>query len=152
MIYDTLTNLLNYDCIPHVDDIACFLDKAESSRLGDGPHPIRGDDLVLKVSRYSMSEPPNTRFESHRRFADIHFVFAGEEIVRTVFPRSAHIVVPYSKKDDVEFFSADAPVTEFVLRDDMFLYLAPGEIHQPCCKCGGYGGEVVKGVVKVKVG
>jgi biofilm protein TabA len=150
MIYDTVSNLSRYTSIPHVTKICKFLADHDCAGLGNGEYPIYKKDLVFKVSRYLIDDTRNPRFEAHRQFADIHIAIAGKEIVRTVFPRYAQQTTSYNAKDDVEFFSAEHNVTDFILEDDMFLFLAPGEIHQPAGKCDGYGGEVVKGVFKIR--
>jgi hypothetical protein len=42
-------------------------------------------------------------------------------------------------------------VSDIVLAPGMFLWLFPNEPHRPGCVCPGFGGEVVKGVVKVRM-
>ncbi|MHB8162903.1 MAG: YhcH/YjgK/YiaL family protein [Methanoregula sp.] len=150
MIYDTFSHLSKYISIPHVTEICKFLADHDCASLENGEYPIYKTELVFKLSRYSIDAIKNPRFEAHRQFADIHVVSAGKEMVRTVFPKDAQQSIPYNAKDDVEFFSAEHHVTDFVLEDDRFLFLAPGEIHQPAGKCDGYGGEVVKGVFKIR--
>ena len=150
MIYDTVPNLSKYISIPHVTKICKFLADHDCASLENGEYPVYKKELVFKLSRYSIDDIRNPRFEAHQQFADIHIASAGKEIVRTVFPRDAQQTTPYNAKDDVEFFSAEHHVTEFVIEGDRFLFLAPGEIHQPARKCEGYGGEVAKGVFKIR--
>lgn len=151
MIYDTLNNLARYDCIPHARKITAFLSDNDLSRLADGSHPIRGDEVVFKKNHYCLRDIKNTRYESHRQFADLHVVISGSEIIKTVFMPDAMPAVPYVEKDDVEFFTARENTSDIVLAPGMFLFLFPGEPHRPGCVCGGYDGDVVKGVVKVRV-
>jgi YhcH/YjgK/YiaL family protein len=152
MIYDTLSNLGRYTCIPHAKEISDFFAANDIALLADGSHPINGDDVVFKKSRYCPKAITNTRFESHRHFADLHVVISGSEIIRTVFMADAGPAVPYAENDDVEFFTGDRNISGMVLAPGMFLWLFPGEPHRPGCVCEGYDGEVVKGVVKVRMG
>jgi biofilm protein TabA len=151
MIYDTLTNLARYSSIPHAREIAGFPAAHDTAGLADDSHPIAGDDAVFKKSRYCPKEITNTRYESHRVFADLHFVISGSGIIKTVFLPDAVPVVAYSEGDDVEFFTARENVSDIVLSPGMFLWLFPNEPHRPGCVCGGYEGGVVKGVVKVRM-
>lgn len=150
MIYDTLPNLSKYTCIPHVTKISRFLADHDCSGMVNGEYPVHEQDLVFKMFRYVIDDIRNPRFEAHRQFADIHIAFTGREIVRTVFTRDAQQITPYSAKDDAEFFLAERRITDFILEDDMFLFFAPGELHQPAVKFDGYGGEVTKGVFKIR--
>ena len=106
---------------------------------------------VFKKSRYCPKEIANTRYESHREFADLHVVISGSGIIKTVFMADVLPAVPYAEKDDVEFFTADSNISDILHAPGMFLRLSPFEPHRPGCVCGGYDGEVVKGVVKVRV-
>ncbi len=151
MIYDTLSNLGRYPCIPHAAEISKFFAAHDIARLADGSLPITGDDVVFKKSRYCPKEISNTRYESHREFADLHVVISGSEVIKTVFMADALPAVPYAEKDDVEFFTAVSNITDIFLAPGMFLWLSPFEPHRPGCVCGGYDGEVVKGVVKVRI-
>ena len=151
MIYDTLSNLGRYPCIPHAAEISKFFAAHDIGLLADGSHPITGDDVVFKKSRYFPKEIANTRYESHREFADLHVVISGCEVIKTVFLPDALPAIPYAEKDDVEFFTADSNISDIALAPGRFLFLSPGEPHRPGCVCGGYDGEVVKGMVKVRV-
>ena len=149
MIYDTLSHLGNYSCIPHVQEIVHFLAGPDISPPGQGTHLIRGKDVFLKKSRYCLNDSRNPPFEAHRRYADLQVVTEGREIIRTVFPPDATTISPYNEEEDIEFFSAEAKSVDFILQENRFLFLSPGEIHQPGCICGNYSGNVVKCVFKI---
>ena len=68
--------------------------------------------MVFRKSRYFPKEITNTRYESHREFADLHVVISGSEITKTVFMAEALPAVPYAEKDDVEFFTADSNISD----------------------------------------
>jgi biofilm protein TabA len=149
MIFDTLDSLRTCSCIPCIRQVADFLEMHDPADFENGSHEIQGQVLILNKSEYVLRDIRNTRFESHRRYADLHLVISGREIVKTVFPPDAHNISPYDDMADAEFFSAGTDVTDFILRPDTFLFLAPGEIHLPACRCGDYDGNVVKCVVKI---
>lgn len=150
MIYDTLSSLGTYSCIPHVGELVEFLAGTDIAAREPGSYPVIGQDLVLKKIHYVPADSANDRFEVHHRYADLQMVLGGREIIRTVFPGDATRLTEYDGNDDAEFFSADKNCTEFILEEGRFLYLAPGEIHRPACPCGDYRGEVVKCVFKIK--
>ena len=112
MICDTLPNPGRYPCIPHAAEISGFFAAHDIGLLADGSHPITGDDVVFKKSRYCPKEIVNTWYESHREFADLHGVISGSGIIRTVFMADALPAVPYAEKDDVEFFTADSNISD----------------------------------------
>ena len=111
MICDTLPNPGRYPCIPHAAEISKFFAAHDIALLADGSHPITGDDVVFKKSRYCPKEIANTRYESHREFADLHVVISGCEVIKTVFMADALPAAPYAEKDDVEFFTADSNIS-----------------------------------------
>ncbi len=67
---------------------------------------------VFRKSWYCPNEIANTRYESHREFADLHVVISGSEVIRTVFTADALPAVPYAEKDDGEFFTADSNISD----------------------------------------
>lgn len=75
------------------------LQRNDTATLADGSHPIAREDVVFRKSRYCPKEITNTRYESHRVFADLHFVISGSEIIKTVFLPDAVPVVAYSEGD-----------------------------------------------------
>lgn len=151
MNYDTLENQARYSCIPHAWEIAGFpaaqrychargrlpphrsrrrgLQEESVLPQGDNEHPVRIAPGVCGPS------------SCHQR----------RGIVKTVFLPDAVPAVAYAEKDDVEFFTARGNVSDVVLSPGMFLWLFPNEPHRPGCVCPGFGGEVVKGVVKVRM-
>lgn len=150
-----LTNLARYGCIPHVAAIAGFFAAHDPAGLADGLHPVAGDDVVFRKSRYCLREINNTRFESHRLFfgpSSCHRLVRDHQ---TGTPAGCTTFVslwfPALRRTMGNFFTADRNITDIVLAPGMFLFLFAGEPHRPGCVCGGYDGEVLKGVVKVQV-
>jgi biofilm protein TabA len=150
MIYDTLSRLGTYSSIPCVQEIEGLVAGNAFVIAEQGSTPLVGEDVILKKSSYIPADNPDNRFEAHRTYADLQIVLSGREILRTVFPSDASRISAYNANDDVEFFSADRNVTDFILQEGRFIYLAPGEIHQPGCPSGDYAGNVVKCVIKIR--
>jgi biofilm protein TabA len=150
MIYDILSRLGSYSSIPFVHEIEGLVAGNALGIAEQGFTPLVGEDVILKKSSYIPADGADNRFEAHRTYADLQIVLSGREILRTVFPSDASQISAYNGNDDVEFFSADSNVTDFILQEDRFIYLAPGEIHQPGCPSGDYSGKVVKCVIKIR--
>ena len=78
----------------------------------------KGDALFVLNQVYETRDPDQARFESHRRYIDIQYVFEGHETLRLAFIDDA------------------TPVTEFDAEKDFRLYAAAGDYSSISLKKG----------------
>ncbi len=124
-----------------------FLRNAEWQSIEDGRHLIEGDDLYVLVSSDQGRGRENSALEVHRRFIDIQFVIAGNEVIgwRSVTTlRDAK--TPFDGSRDIGFFS-EQPESWFIVSPGSFAIFFPTDAHAPLAGSA----KVRKAVVKVPV-
>ena len=149
MILDTLENASLYDSLgPGFAAAFAWLRRHGASAAG-APVAVDGDRVVARPGAYETRPRDPARFECHRRYADVQFVAAGEELVEVAPPEALRPVAPYDPDADVAWFASDAPRDAVRLPAGSFLVLWPHEAHQPGVAPPAGPGAVRKVVVKV---
>src|SRR5690606_24205930 len=91
-----------------------FLEKisaSDFSALGDGEVrrvAIDADRVFAMIQTYTTSADRMPKFEGHRRYLDIQFIFSGRESMLVASRRDCQSKVDYDPDSDVEFFHAPA--------------------------------------------
>ncbi len=102
-------------------------------RFGDllpGRQELDGENLFFSVSHYVTRDPATVKFESHRRYADIQYVFEGEEHIGVAGSSGATGAIPYDPAGDIAFFHVTG-AHYHLAAPSSFLVFFPGELHQP---------------------
>ena len=66
MIYDSLSNLNRYGNIKYVNEIRSFLQLNNVFDLPHGDIEIKGEELFVKVLKYSPKDSSKNFFETHK--------------------------------------------------------------------------------------
>ena len=149
MILDTLANARLYESLgPGFAAAFAWLRRNGATASGE-PVAVDGDRVVARPGAYETHPRDPSRFECHRRYADVQFVAEGEETVEVADPSSLRPVAPYDPAGDVAWFASDAPRDAVRLAAGSFLVLWPHEAHQPGVAPPAGPGPVRKVVVKV---
>ncbi|MBQ9727643.1 MAG: YhcH/YjgK/YiaL family protein [Kiritimatiellae bacterium] len=152
MILDTLENSSLYERLgPGFAAAFAWLRRHGAAAAG-APVEIGGGLAVARPGAYVTHGRDAAKFECHRRFADVQFVAAGEEIVEVAPPAELRPVAPYDPAADVAWFASDAPRRGVLLPAGSFLVLWPHEAHQPGIAAPRGPCAVRKVVVKVDLG
>lgn len=152
MILDQLPQASRYfSVLPGLEQAAAFLATLRTG-TADGRYEIAGMDSYCLVQRYRTRALADCKFEAHRRYADVQCLLAGSETILWA-PLAALPVVtmPYDAERDVAFFANPPVSTPVNLVPGVFAVLLPADGHAPCVATGA-SSEVVKAVVKVRVG
>ena len=151
MILDTLTNWRRYAALAELREAFEFLEGQTEVCLGSGRVEIDGDRVYALVQAYAPKPVEEGRFESHQRYADIHFICQGSEMLGYAPVSGLAIETPYDPDKDVAFHTKPATFTQVALRKGHFAVCYPEDAHMPGCVLDSTE-QVVKVVVKVKVG
>lgn len=131
MIYGKLSELAQYRGISKfLDKSFDFLRSADLSGLPLGKTEIEGEDVYCNHFTYTTAGlSPDSLFEAHIRYLDLHIVLSGRERVG---------ITPIEALDEAEArISEDSilyhgtPKNTLVLEEGQFLLLFPGEGHLP---------------------
>lgn len=124
-----------------------FLARPGTAALPDGRHEIDGDRVFALVQRYPTESRPEPRFEAHRKYIDVQYIAAGEEVVGWAPLERLSVSEPYEEEKDVCFGSVSG-WTPVLLKSGELAVLFPEDAHAPRLAAGGPA-QVVKIVVKV---
>jgi YhcH/YjgK/YiaL family protein len=151
MILDTLTNWRRYSALAELREAFEFLEGQTEVCLGSGRVDIAGDRVYALVQAFTPKPVEEARFESHRRYADIHFVCQGAEMLGCAPVSELAVETPYDAEKDVAFHPKPKTFTQIALRKGHFVVCYPEDAHMPGCLLDS-NDQVVKVVVKVRVG
>ena len=151
MIYDSLSNLDRYKNIKYISEIQRFIEKNNVLNLPNGDIDIKGEDLFVKVLKYSPSDSSKNFFETHRDYMDVQIVFRGVELMQFVQPIYTSKTSDFKLKGDFTFFKASERISEIIVGENEFTIFFPGEPHKPGCTYLDDTSEILKLVFKVKI-
>jgi len=116
------------------------------SQVAPGKYELDGDRLKVAVQEYESKQEADCKIEAHQRYADIQFIYAGEEMMGIDTLRDQQPTVPYNSEKDVYFFGK----YDYKIRvtAGMFTVFFPQDIHMPGLSLG-VASNVKKVVVKV---
>lgn len=133
MIIDLVQNMKKYNSIPHLADIMVFIENTNVMELSEGDHPIKGEDLYVKVLNYAPKQAEENNFETHDFYTDVQILIEGVELMQTA-PLNCLNEKPECKMEgDFNFFSADMYISDIVVRKGQFVVFFPQEAHRPGC-------------------
>ncbi|MCX8035500.1 MAG: YhcH/YjgK/YiaL family protein [Candidatus Sumerlaeia bacterium] len=122
-----------------------FLRRRDLPLLAPGRHELDGGRLYVLIEKKPGRGKDAARLESHRRYIDIQYTLAGNEVIgHRPTCTCTRVTEPYNPERDIEFFG-DAPEIWVTLPPGRFTILYPDDAHAPLAG----EGDVHKAVVKV---
>lgn len=126
-----------------------FLEKNNLDSLKTGRFELDGNNLFVNVDEYITKNEEDSRFEAHKRYADIQYLVHGEEKIGIIALKNTKEIVPYNSLKDISFFTA--PQNNYRLANpEKFFVFFPEDAHRPCVKTAE-NSNVRKVVVKVRI-
>jgi biofilm protein TabA len=152
MIYDRLTNLKQYGQLPYgIPKAVDYLLRTDFARVPDGRYELDGDRLVAIVQRYATRPMAKAEWEAHRRYADVQLIVEGaERMGHALLHEGLAIKQPYDEQKDAIMFDAHGSFFR-VAAGEVAIFL-PHDVHAPCLAADDHVGQVLKVVVKCRVG
>jgi len=145
MVHDTLARCERYASLhPRFSKAFAYLQQF-SPTTPEGRYEIDGEDLVAMVQSYPTEPADKKKFETHRRYIDIQYVFAGAEILGFADRERLTPTTEYDAERDLIFYAAPAIATASVLQAGEFVIYFPEDAHRGGCEAGK--SEVVRKVV-----
>jgi YhcH/YjgK/YiaL family protein len=149
MIIDTLDNAAAYESLGA--RFAKAFDYLRSDRPATDPigrHELDGDNLFAVIDEYTSRPIEQGRFESHRKYADVQYVVAGQERIGyapldDMTPQQA-----YDPETDLEFFTGNGVMLH--VPAGTFTVFLPQDAHMPCI-ADKSPAPVRKVVVKIRI-
>ncbi len=128
-----------------------FLSRDDLETLELGRHEIDGDEVFANVQELTTTRPAEKNYEAHRRYADIHYVISGEELMGVAPVSECEPVGEFSEADDFGLYTPGDREGWVTLRAGDIAVTPPSDAHKPGC-CPGEPAPLRKICVKVLVG
>ena len=150
MVIDTLKNCEKYYAFGENFRKAFeFLKKNDISKMELGKHQIDGDNVYILVQEYTSKTIDNCGLESHKIYADVHYVKEGFEYLGYApIERVSAPTIEYDPKADATFYEKECAF--FLLQAGDIAIVFPHDAHMPQ-KRALVPTYVRKACVKVKV-
>jgi|GEM_PF-109779 len=126
-----------------------FLKDSDFKTLPVGKYKLEGDSLIVNVDEYTTRNEEDSRYEAHRKYADIQYVVSGEEQIGVVSIGNTNEITPYNCEKDIAFLSSEQDNYRFASPEKFFVFF-PEDAHRPCVKIVE-NKNVRKVVVKVQI-
>ena len=127
-----------------------FLARPDLAELAPGRHEIMGDEVFANVQELTTVRPGEKNYEAHRRYADVHYVISGEELMGVAPVGECEPVGEFSEADDFGLYvPGDREAWATLLPGDLVV-TPPCDAHKPGC-CPGEPAPLKKVCVKVLV-
>jgi len=126
-----------------------FLKTNDLKNISLGRHELEGDALFVNVDEYNTRDEDKSRFEAHRKYADIQYLVYGEEKIGITALENTTETVPYDSLKDIVFLAAEKN-NYHIANPERFFVFFPEDAHRPCVK-NRDNIKVRKVVVKVQL-
>ncbi len=124
-----------------------YLASIDPFSIPDGRVDVEGDAIFALHQQYDPRPLGECRFESHRRYIDIQFVFDGEEAMGWEDTARLAVREPYDETRDIAFHDWPAGHSIALVRAGEFTIFHPHDGHAPGIRAGA--AHVRKIVMKV---
>ena len=129
-----------------------FLSQDGLEGLAPGRHEVMGDEVFANVQELTTVPTGEKNYEAHRRYADIHYVISGTELIGVAPVTECAGVAEFSEADDFGLYTPGDREAWVVLRPGELLVTPPCDAHKPgCCPKGEGPAPLKKICVKVLV-
>lgn len=149
MIADSLKNAhLYYGLSEGIKTGLEFLQNNDFSKLVPGKYEIAGSTVFALVQSYESKPIENGKWEAHKKYIDIQYVFSGIEKMGYAVVNKLKVTQEYNEAQDCHLFEGEG---SFITASaNSFLIFYPDDAHMPCI-AKDTPIQVKKVVVKVPV-
>ena len=151
MILDTLDHAARYEALnSRFSKAFAFLRTVDGSQVL-GRHDLDGDHCFALVQTYETKPLEKAKFEAHRKYIDVQFIFSGREtILWAPLAAMTEETMAYTEEKEAALWKLVPDVTPLHMSAGHFAILYPQDAHAPCIEWEKPE-QVFKVVVKVAV-
>jgi YhcH/YjgK/YiaL family protein len=125
------------------------LQTVDFDALKVGKYELNGNNLFFFVDEYNTKNEEDTKYEAHRKYADIQYLIEGEEKIGVNKLQPSTLCTEYVDSKDIAFY--EMPEDNYrVANQNVFFVFFPDDAHRPCVKTLE-NSKVKKIVYKVRV-
>lgn len=125
-----------------------YLKNTNFKNKTDGKHELHGKEMFALINSYTTVDPGKAKWESHKKYIDVHYIIEGTEEVGISSPDKLKIIEEYNDEKDCIKYSGNGNI--FTASAGDFFIFFPEDSHKPGIHTSAPS-FVKKAVVKVKV-
>jgi len=130
------------------DKAFAFLKRTDLDTIAPGRYLIDGENVFAVITEMPSKRFDTSKWESHRNFADIHYVIRGKEKIGLAPVTGVTVTQEYLPARDLINYKGNGKY--FIASPDDYFVFFPHQAHRPNIKVDGY--EVVKKMyIKIRV-
>jgi len=149
MIADNIKNAgIYYGVGKSIEKALKYVEQTDFSAMEPGKYAVDGDNIYALVQKYESNPVEEGVWESHRKYADVQFVFSGAERMGWVEAAKLNVTEEYDEKGDCVLYEGEGNMLTYSAGS--FAVYFPEDAHMPCI-AAGKPSQVTKVVVKVKL-
>lgn len=126
-----------------------YLKNTDLSKVEPGTYELDSTDLFVIAQEYMAKNEEDTKYEAHKKYADIQYLVRGTEKIGVASLESTSVLTPYNETKDIGFYSVSEDRYRLASFDNFFILL-PEDAHRPCVTTGS-DTLVKKIVIKVRI-
>lgn len=147
MIADSIKNIQNYKGYPMVYKALKFLESKKNWDDVEKREDILKDLMFANKVEFITKDEKDCKYEAHKKFLDIHFIFDGEEIIDVADVKNLNEIEEFNEDADIGFYSG-LKSGRYILKKGDFLLCYPSDAHKVCIM-NEVGTAVKKIVIKI---
>lgn len=149
MIIDKISNSHLYEGMGELFKKAFdYIKNTDFSSIELGKYELEGKNLYVMIQEYTAKPIEDYKIEAHKNYADIQFIFKGNEKMGYASLNTLIEKVPYNSEKDISFYSGD--VEWITVKEGMFGLFLPDDAHAPGIAINE--GDIVRKIVmKIKL-
>lgn len=134
MIFDRIENSDFYENLGEKwKKVFAFLKSYKGQKLADRTE-IDGENIYAIVQQeYATREENENAWESHQKYADVQYIFEGEELFGIAQSKNLKLLTNYDEEKDVQFYKGTKSENFLSVSSGEFLILFPQDAHLPAC-------------------
>ena len=145
MIFDNLKNAhLYFSLGEKIQKALTYLQTTNFLTVEPGTYDIDGTDVYAIVSEYNTKPLSSGRWEAHKKYIDVQYVFEGKEKIGFTESKKVMLLEEYDNRKDVAIYKGEGHFLN--AEENHFFIFFPTDIHMP-----GIAINIPKAVKKVVV-
>lgn len=114
------------------DKVYKWFKNTDLIHLAPGKYTIDGDKAFASIAEKPLKTLSISKFEHHQKHIDVQYVIKGEEKIGVAPFSKAHVVVPFSTKKDIGYYTEPKQFSHYYIATPSSIFIFfPENAHRP---------------------
>ena len=125
-----------------------YIRGTDLKKLQPGKYEVDADNIFALISEYQTKTEAEGKLEAHKKYIDVQYVIAGEELMGYAPLGNQQTLEAYKEENDIIFYKGEKVFIK--VTEGMFAIFFPEDVHMPGISVNQKS-LVKKLVIKVKI-